>query len=201
MPLSQLTVGIQNVTDGAIVTHRGGRSGESIVAQLHGAYYETASRKNFFTAANQAAQAISVALTTTYTGLVLSNPAGSGVNIVPGFVGFAPSVAPAAVATIGLIGNFITTGLTVHTTPITPNCTFLEGVTAPKGKVDSAATLPNAPVWLQHLFLVFSTLSGQSNTLIDLKGAYIIPPGGYIAIGALTAVTGLGSMSWEEVAV
>lgn len=201
MPVSQIIVGNQSVADGATVIQRAGRSGEGVITQLHGHYTESASRKNFFTAANQAAQAISVALATTYTGLVLSNPAGSGVNLVPTFFGFAPSVAPAAAATIGLIGNFISTGLTAHTTPVTPNCTFIDGTTAPKAKVDSAATLPNTPVWLQHLYLVFSTLSGQSNDIADMKGVFVIPPGGYIAIGALTAVTGLGSIIWEEIPI
>lgn len=198
MPLSQLSVGIQSVQDGALITHRGGRSGEAISSLLHAQHYEAASRKAIFTAANQAAQAISAALATTYTGLVLSNPAGSGINLVLNQVGFAPSVAPAAASTIGLIGEFISTGLVTHTTPVTPQCTFL-GETTPVGKVDSAATLPNTPVWLLHSFLVFSTLTGQSAGLIDTHGAFIIPPGGYIAIGALTAVTGLGSISWEEV--
>ena len=57
-----------------------------------------------YSAANQAAQAVSVALATTYTGLGIYNPLGSGVNLVPLKVKFALSVAPAAIATLGLIG-------------------------------------------------------------------------------------------------
>lgn len=201
MPIAQSVVGIQSVSDGATVTNRAGRSGELIASALHAKFYEAASRKSRFVGANQAAQALSAALATTYTGVVLSNPAGSGVNAVLDLVGFAPTVAPASIASLGLIGNFISTGLVTHTTPITPTCTFLDGNTTPRCDVDSAATLPNAPVWLANFASVFTTLSSTSNCVVDVGGMFIIPPGGYIAIGGLVAYTGLGFMAWEEVPV
>jgi hypothetical protein len=34
--------------------------------------------------------------------------------------------------------------------------------------------------------------------IADLGGLIIIPPGGFVAIGALTAVTGFGALVWEE---
>ncbi|OLD92627.1 MAG: hypothetical protein AUG84_00790 [Chloroflexi bacterium 13_1_20CM_4_66_7] len=63
-----------------------------------------------YSAANQAAQAVSVALATAYTGIGIYNPPGSGVNLVPLKVKFGLSVAPAAVATIGLLGCWAATG-------------------------------------------------------------------------------------------
>lgn len=189
--------------DGATVNLRGGNLGELITQELHGRYYEQAYRKNMFWAANQAAQAISVALATTYTGLCLSNPAGSGVNLVLNKVGIALSVAPAAIAPMGLITGFLSTGLVTHTTALVPACTFIGSGQNPVGKVDAAATLVGTPAWTKMLMGGFTAaaLPSAGPTLIDLEGAVIIAPGAYAAIGALTAVTGLFSIGWEEVPV
>lgn len=49
---------------------------------VFGGYSEAASRGLIRAASNQAVQAISVGLATTYTGLCLSNDAGSGRNLL-----------------------------------------------------------------------------------------------------------------------
>lgn len=165
------------------------------------AYCQQAFNKQIFSAANQAAQATTVALATTYTGLVLSNPNNSPNNLFLLRVSWALSVAPAAVATIGIMGNVSTTNVT-HTTPATVVSGFLGYNAAPKafGLVDSSATLPVAPVWLEQLMGGFTAAALPSSPLanFDFKGSYCIPPGGFIAIGSLTAVTGLGSIAWLE---
>jgi hypothetical protein len=204
MPQTQIQtqVGPQVLGDGVPAVARGGKSGELVVQELHGRYYEQAYRKNTFYAANQAATAWSVALNTTFTGLVLSNPSGSGVNLVPLQVGFALSVAPVAISSIGLFGGFLATGITAHTTPLTPGQTFLGGPPG-VGKADAAATLVGTPVWLHQLMGGFTAgaLPGTSPNIILLDGIFVIPPGAYLGIAALTAVTGFGSIIWEEVAV
>jgi hypothetical protein len=180
---------------------RQGKTGEVIVSELHGRYYETALRGRSYSAANQAAQAVSVALATTYTGILLFNPLASGFNLVPNKVKFALSVAPAAIATIGLINGFSATGgVTAQTTPLTPTSNIIG---SPKGVgiALSAATIVN-PTWLFQLYDGFTAAALPSPTLpVDLEGMFVIPPGGFIGIGALTAVTGLGSISWEEVPI
>src|SRR3989304_3456576 len=98
-------VGPIAVGDGVAAGLRQGKSGELVEATTHGALYESASRYRSFGAANQAAQAISVALTTTYTGLCLSNPAGSGFLLVPLRVGWAETVATASIASMHIIGG------------------------------------------------------------------------------------------------
>lgn len=200
MPLAQIQVGPQPASDGSIINARGSRDGAQVVTHLHGRHYEQASRHNIFSAANQAAQAISVALATTYTGLVVSNPAGSVINLSILRFGFIPTVAPAAVASIGIIHGFINAGLTVHTTPLVPASTFVGG---PRGiaLADSAATLPVTPTWFNHFGLVNTTLNGHGPAIGEPDGLLLVPPGGFIAIGALTAVTGMGFMVWEEVPV
>lgn len=172
---------------------------------LSGGGYEQAARKGrIFGAMNQVATAYSAALATTYTGIVLSNPATSKFNLELVYAKLALSAAPVATATIMLLGGFLAAGITVHTTPLTVfSCvigpTFLTTVNA-SGLADAAATLVGTPTW------VMSVVDGEAAagfirpTLpFDSKGIFTVLPGGYIAIGALTAVTGFGTLIWEEI--
>lgn len=194
-------VGIVIGADGSIQTIRLAKTGEVVASDAHGRYYEAASRGKLYYSASQAAQAISVALATTYTGNMLSNPLGSGYNLSLLQVGLALSVAPAAIATLGLIGGYSATTQVTHTTALTVGNTNLQlgmGV----ARADSAATIPT-PLWLQHLWSGFTAAALPSTTsmVIDIAGSWVIPPGGFIGIGALTAVTGLWSLLWEEIAL
>ena len=63
----------QNLTAGF------GEFSELLVNELQARYYQNAYRGNSFYAVNTAAQALSVA-SSTYTGLVVQNPAASGKN-------------------------------------------------------------------------------------------------------------------------
>lgn len=196
-------VGPQTVSDGSLVPPRLGRNGELVVQNLHGRYYEQVMRGNVFGASNQAAQAVSVALATTYTGLILSNPPQSGKNLVLLSAGYALSVAPAGIASIHLIGGWQSTEIT-HTTPVSPRSMLLgnPNATAATAKTDSAATIP-APVYLMSLMGGFTAgaLPASPNALFDIDGQLVITPGGFVAIGALTAVTGFGAFVWEELSI
>ena len=90
-------VGPQVLQDGTIADIRLGKTGEVAVQELHGRYFEQVYRGNVYSAANQAAQAVSVALNTTYTGLMLYNPIGANVVLSVLKVKFALSVAPVAI--------------------------------------------------------------------------------------------------------
>jgi hypothetical protein len=199
--VGQLTT--TSMAPGTNPTFRQGQMGELIVSELQGRYYENAYRQNLFWAANQAAQAVSVALATTYTGICLSNPAGNTKNLVPLKLQYALSVAPAAIATLGIITGYASTGVTVHTTALTPASTLIGTGPAPTAKADSAATLVGTPAWSMQFSSGFTAaaLPSTGATVIDLEGVFIIPPGGYLALGALTAVTGLGAIVWAEVPV
>lgn len=198
MPNNQLLVGPQSNSDGANPTARGGKSGESIVGQLNPRYFEQTYRSNAYNASIQSAQAISVALATTYTGLCLYNPVNSGKLLVPTKVKWALSVAPAAIATIGLIQGYSATGgVTAQTTKLTPSSNIIGGAPG-VGIALSAATIVT-PTWLMQLYDGFTAAALPAPTLpVDLEGMFVIPPGGFIAVGALTAVTGFGSISWLE---
>jgi hypothetical protein len=194
-------VGIQLLNDGAEQTVRMTKLAALVVQELHGRYYEQVYRGNVYSAANQAAQASSAALATTYTGLCLFNPPNSGVNLVLNKVKWALSVAPAAISTIGLISGFSASGgVTAQTTKLTVTQNVIGGPPG-RGIALSAATIVT-PVWLAQLVDGFTAAALPSpSPIVDLEGIYIIPPGGFVAIGTLTATTGLGFISWEEVQI
>lgn len=195
-------VGPQSGNDGAQLPVRQGNSGEVIVQNLHGRYYEQVMRGNVYGASNQAAQAISVALNTTYTGLCLSNPLNSGKNLVLLSVGYALTVAPVAIASIHLIGSSSPSTNVTHTAAVSPVNMLLGNSGTASAKVDSQATIPT-PIYLMSLMGGFTAgaLPSSPNALFDIAGQIVIAPGGFVAIGALTAVTGIGSFTWEEVAI
>jgi len=193
-----IKAGVQSLGKNGPGFLRGEASGGLVVQDAHARYQELAYQGNAYSAANQAAQAVSVALATTYTGLLVYNPIGSGIILVPNKVKFALSVAPAGIASIGLISGFQTaapTGLTALSVRSNQIGNSKTGV----GLAYSAATIAT-PVWFQQLVDGFTAAALPApSPVVDLEGLYVILPGGFIAFGALTAVTGLGSMSWEEI--
>lgn len=190
-------VGAQTAADGARVEMRLGRLAEQISSNLQAAYSEACFRGQVFSAANPVAQAISVALSTAYTGLALYNPIGSGKILVPLKVKFAHSVAPAAIATIGLIST-VQTAAPTGTTELIARSNQIGNQSTSSAKAYSVATIAT-PVWHQQLRDGFTAANLPAPTAVeDLDGSIILLPGGLLAIGALTAVTGLASMSWME---
>lgn len=189
-----------SAADGTPLIWRMGRTGDGIVSELHGRYFEQMRTGRMYSAANQAAQAVSVALATTYTGLMLYNPIGSGKILVPNKVKYALSVAPAGIATIGLLAGFSATGgVTAQTTKLTVQNNQIGNSAAGVGIALSAATI-TTPTWLQEMYDGFTAAALPAPTVpVDLEGLYGILPGGFIGVGVLTAVTGLGSIAWEEV--
>lgn len=189
-----------NAADGTTLALRQGHTGEAIVQELHGRYFETMARGACFTATNQAATAVSAGVSTAYTGLLIYNPVGSNKMLVLNKLKFALSAAPAAAATIGLLQGFAATGgVTAFTTPTTIQSNQIGNLGKPVGQAYSAATIVT-PTWLLDISDAFTAAAFPAPTLpIDLEGLYGILPGGFVAVGALTTVTGLGFISWEEV--
>ena len=195
-------VGPQGVAagDGTVLRLRLGRTGDNIVTQLHSRYYEAMRVGKTFSAANQAAQVVSVALTTTYTGLALYNPVNSGRILVPIKIKYAVSVAPVAIATIGLIAGFAATGgVTAQTATLGVQSNQIGNSGRSVGIALSQATIVT-PTWVYQLVDGFTAGALSAPTVAqDLEGTFGLLPGAFIAIGALTAITGLGSITWEEV--
>lgn len=203
--LSELVVGPSKVADGVQSRQRSTRMGATAVADVHGKYYEAVSRGNVFLAHNVAAQAVSVALATTYTGLVLSNPLGNDKNFAILAAMYALSVAPAAIASLHLIGGASLTTLVTHTTPLAApgiQNALLGSAAVSSAKADSAATIPTPGYLLplEHGFTA-AALPNHAMPWVDLGGLIVLAPGGFIALGALTAVTGFGGLVWEEIPI
>src|SRR5271166_3662598 len=125
-----------------------------------------------------------VGLTATYTGLCVSNPAGSGVYLYIDNVSGGFNVASTAITSIGLIVGYAVGGVTAHTTPaIVYDKTTLVTSTVALGLADAACTLVGTPIWADWLAFLATASTVGSYFSKDIDGALIIPPGGYIAIG------------------
>lgn len=188
-------------------TVRQGNMGELILSELHGAYYEAAYRRSLFNGAI-VSQVTTVGLATTYTGLCLSNPVGSQVNLVLNKVGYAFVVAFGAGSAVGIMTGYNSSTNVTHTTPVTPRSQFFGVGGSGVGLLDSSATLPTAPT----LNTIFGAgLTGAITTtpfglggLTDLQGTIILPPGAYAAIYTSTAsgaAAGAFSFTWEEIPI
>jgi hypothetical protein len=209
MPSNQIQVGIQNNPDSStLITQRGGKQGDAIVSELHGRYYEQASRGNIFSGA-VVGVTTSVGLATTYTGLCLTNPLGSGVNVVLNKVGYSFIVAFTAGAAIGIATGFHPSTAVAHTTPVTPRSQlFIGAASTGRALLDSAATLPAAPtvntIFASGLTGAITTLPHVANSIVDLEGAVILVPGAFAILYTSTASGAAAlsaSFSWEEVPV
>jgi hypothetical protein len=205
MSTEQIQVGPSGtLADGAVVTQRAGKLGDGIVSELQPRYYEQTARKQRF-GGSIVGQVTTVGVATTYTGLCLSNPITSIVDLVLDKVGVAFLVAFAAAASVGIMKGYNAGANVTHTTPAVVVNKRVDGV-AGTGLLDSAATLPTAPV----LDTVLATgLTGAITTeadipggLYDMDGSIVLPPGGYLAIYTSTASAAASmsaSLSWSEV--
>lgn len=204
MPVAQGQVGEQRNSSGStpIQGFRQFAQGDMAMSELHARYFEQGRAGNLFTAANQVAQAVSAGLTTAYTGLVLYNPIGSGVMLVPSKVKYSLTAAPVAASNIGLIGGFSGTGgVTAQTTKLVNQSSQIGNSTTGKGIALSAATIVT-PTWVCELLDAFTAAAFPSPTPpVDLEGMFQILPGGFLAVGAIATVTGLGFIAWEEVPI
>lgn len=196
-----------SIQPGTTPTLRQGQLGEMVVQSLHADYYETTYRRNMFNSATQAGVTLSGGLATATTGLILTNPTTSTVNLVPNYVNFSVNAVPAATMIVGLAFNTSTSAVT-QTTAITGRNSFLGGA-APQGLVASSVTFPTAPI-ISHILGSIDYIATPTNVWsktsqwFDIQGSIVMPPGSYLCIYGSTASaasTFFASISWEEVPV
>jgi len=158
-----------------------------------------------FVAANQAAVALTAAMATTYTGLVLFNPLTSTKNLIMLGCGYALTVATPTATALGLMTGTVVTAATMDAAAaITPR-NRLVGSTVPSvAIVDNGCTLNGTPVLEQvfgHSWTEATTAgsTGPSNW-VDLDGSMIIQPGSYVAFYSFAANTAAFILSflWKE---
>jgi len=196
-----LSAGAQNQSDSTPFNARGGKTGEQMVSQLHGRYYEQVYRGNVFSVIAQGATGVttSAGLSTTHTGLAIANPAGSGKNLVLLHFMLGQFAAGAA-AVVGIMG-----GAGVLTANLTPQSMLVGsgGVSVARG---SAGDTISTPVLLgKYAQLGSLATTGYGLTpgmFIPIDGSIIVPPGSFIASYTSIATTSACNFGfvWEEVA-
>lgn len=196
-------VGPQVTQDASVTAARAGKGGDQIVGMLQARYYEQAYRGNTFMASNQSAATWSVALATTYTGLYVANPLGNSRNLVLLGYGISLTAAPAAAASLHLIGGFSATSNLTYGGALIPSNLMLGNGQQSTAKAGAGSATIVSPGYLLPLTGAFTAGALPSSPLVwcDLSGQVVLPPGAWAAIGALTAVAGLGAISWAEVPV
>lgn len=155
-----------------------------------------------FSVASQAKVATTAGLTTTWTGLGISNPSASGKNAIIHEFGYGMEIAASDDGSIGLMTSD-TTGFAAALT--IRNC--LDGTESANVSVmyaDDGATIAT-PV-LRRVFGAYGT--GATNLVnalgpyvYDLKGGLIIPPGRSVMTFTTTATTACFTFHfiWEEI--
>ena len=179
-----------------------GPQGGTVVQQIHGPHFLGAYNEHAFHAANlgAAGQTTTVALATTYTGLVLSNPVGSGVLLAVNDVGAAFNVVFPAAAFVGVFVGYHASTDVVHTTPLIAHSDKIGTGGVGKAKVDSVATLPIAP----HVAHVFGSAlaSAAGDFEHEFEGGFLLPSGAFMGLYTST-VSGtnamLAGLDWEEI--
>lgn len=202
MALSQGIIGVQNGADGSTpITVRLGQQGDQIASALHGDHYEQVVRGNVFSVNTQGtAVTTTAALATTWTGLGIANPAGSGKNLV--LLKFsATQFAVGAAATIGILG-----GLGTLAASLTPQSRLIGG-----GQVSIATASAGATISTPLLIQTFGSVGSLATTgyglengiYVDINGSIVVPPGSFI--GTYTSIVTTTALNfgfvWEEVPI
>lgn len=157
---------------------------------------------NVYLASTQAGQATSVGLSTTQTGITITNPAGSGKNLVILQANVACTTAPAAAATIVWAANVNPVAAAVtQTTPLTVRNAKLGVTDTGAGLAASAVTLPAAPVVVRAIGgPVGAATISPPYFRDDVNGAIVVTEGCAVSINSLTtAISAVISVVWREV--
>lgn len=220
-------VGPQTLQDGANPIGRGGKSGEAIVQELHGRFYEQNYRNAIYSVGGglTALSANTITLTATTTPILgVWNPSTSPVNLV-----ILQASLQAIINTFttpvgaGLFVLATSTGNTAISTGSNPlnRKTLLSTGSYAKGFVGSTALtgLTNNLV-VQETLGELTSPTGQTygtivaptagtslsgfGGVVNFDGGIIVPPGGVLAILNTTSTTTMsagGRLMWEEVAI
>lgn len=184
-----------------------GKDREAVTSILHGRYTELIRRGTVFLAANQAVQALSL-LSATATGLILTNPSGSGKRLAVLHVGVSLASLPAGQSSIYLAANVNTAAAAVvHTTPLIVRNALLGATSVGVGLADREATLPATPVIVRVLgggpaATVATSVDFPPFIEAHLDGSLMLEPGTTLCLEALTtAISVVASFLWEEIAL
>lgn len=194
-------VGPDQVQDGTRAELRLGKDTSLVTMDGHARYQEAVYRGNVFFVCNSASQALSLN-STTATGLILTNPSGSGKHMVLLELCIALLTAPAGISNLIITGN-TSTPTTTHTTPLTVRSALLGAGSPAIGLADSAATMPALTIFRPIGGGPVATGSVTSPFIKDdFAGTLILTPGSTISLQCLTtAISVIASATWEEIPI
>lgn len=202
--LGQGQVGPAVASDGNTPPIRLGRSGEVVVQELHGRYYETAKRGGLFFASVAAVALTS--LNATATGLILWNPNNSGVNLVLQKAMVQVIVTSASMTSVGFAYGVQAVVPTSVTAVAAVGSCYVSN-SAGNVKAYSAATVAVAPTLLAsfaHNTAAIAT-TGVDGLVTDFEGSLIVPSGYVLCLNAGGAASAASAVNatvfWEEVPV
>lgn len=191
--------GNQTLSDGSGGPLRLAQHGELVARLSGGRYTEAALAGRLFSVANQAAVATTAALATTWTGLGLCNPTGSGKNLVVHEFGWGLSVVGPDDGVVGLMSSDTTGFASV----ITARCAK-SGAGTSIALVDDGATIAT-PI-LERIVGAYGTgatnlVNGTGPFIYQVDGSIVLPPGRSIMTYTTTATTAalVFHFLWEEV--
>jgi len=201
-------VGVIDVEDGTVNPLVTTENGSLLVVQSTGKYAEAVRNGRVYTACNQAAVALTAAMATTYTGLVLFNPSTSGKDYVLLKFGYSFTIAAPTATVMGLMTGTVVTAATMDAaSAITPRNAYVGTANGSAAIVDNACTLNGTPV-LERVFGQAGTLATTGTQLgsvteVDIDGSLIIKPNSYVAVYSFAANTAAAIcyFVWEEVDV
>lgn len=222
--LSEGRVGPQVLADGAVDATRQGKSGELVVQELHGQFFEQVVRGNVFSigCAPTALSAATVLLTASAQPIVgVWNPLTSGVNLAilqASLVDFINNVSSVALGGFVWAASSNNASLTAGLSPFNRKTLASTGSAARAFSLSTASLLTG----LTNNLVVFegaefNTASGLPTTTVaaatptpsvagvqNFNGSLIVPPGGVLALlntVSVTTHTVYGRLLWEEVPV
>lgn len=217
LPLTGTVGAPSNVSagDGVSLPLLQGKQSEAVVTELHGKYYTQAYRGNLFYGASAATGlATTIFSNTTYVGLLLWNPTGSGKNLVPVRAVQSRILASTTVAGWGHayianagagLGTPVSAFTSITATRGPCNQPGITGQGNSVALVGGGATLGTAFGWGRSNGFSAGTNSTavvEQVLIEEFDGLVIIPPGTLMAVFAATAAqagTYAPSIIWEEV--
>ena len=173
-----------------------------VIAQSGGKYAEAAMAGRLFSSANINMVATNTTLHTTFIGLGLCNPTGSGKNVIVHEFGWAMVVAAGA-ATVISLATTTDSGITVQDANCPIKCARNGYATSVCYTTEGATIV--APVIIKVITQGANTninTIGARNQVFDLDGGIILVPGRSIVTDTTTAMAASGaqfSFMWEEV--
>ena len=182
------SVGERFLSAGTQTDQRFGKTAELITSPAFGRYHELALNRRLFQ--SYGAPATLTAVNTTYTGHLLFNPVGSGVNLVLCEVDLGVTVTSASMTGIVLASAAQATTPTSVTAVERQGNMFLGGAA---GAVlgYKVATLTAAGTAFKHLMHNTAAINtvGVDMVNVDLGDGIIVPPGYWVGLAALGAAS------------